>query len=227
MQPPGKRVVVWRGYPHCRPRPGQSLPGTFSQSKLAVPDPPLNPQPVTEIAAHLAERLERVGCDYALGGAVALSCWTEPRGTVDVDVSLFLPIDDLTQTIEVFHKIGVEFTEQSSRESLATHGFCRVEFLERRLDVFLPIADIYQAAKSRRQQMPIGGRQVYVWDAESLCVFKMIFFRRKDLADVESILRSQPKLEKAWIEDQLRAMYGAADPRLARWKEIVADCHSS
>jgi hypothetical protein len=32
-----------------------------------------------------------------------------------------------------------------------------------------------------------GECHAYVWDAETLCVFKMTFFRRKDLADVEAV----------------------------------------
>jgi hypothetical protein len=72
--------------------------------------------------------------------------------------------------------------------------------------------------------MPLGAREAYVWDAETLCVFKMMFFRRKDLADVEAILRSQgPALDHDWVEQQLLAMYGQRDPRISQWRELVAE----
>jgi hypothetical protein len=42
-----------------------------------------------EIAEQLAAALDDAGCEYAIGGALALGCWTTPRGTVDVDVPLW------------------------------------------------------------------------------------------------------------------------------------------
>ena len=63
-----------------------------------------------------------------------------------------------------------------------------------------------------------------VWDAESLAVFKMMFFRRKDLADVEQILRTQgAQFDRLWVREQLAGMYGAGDPRLAAWDELAHD----
>jgi len=187
-----------------------------------VPEP--NPLSVAEVAAQLAERLEGIGCDYAIGGAIALACWAEPRGTVDVDVSFYLPIKELGKSLAVLHAIGAEFSETNVRESLAEHGFCGVKFLERRLDVFLPIAAIYEAARPRRKKMSVGNRQVMVWDAETLCVFKMMFFRRKDMADVEAILHAQTEnFDFSWVEQQLIEMYGNRDPRVSQWHELVEE----
>lgn len=70
----------------------------------------------------------------------------------------------------------------------------------------------------------MGGTEVYIWDAETLCVFKMMFFRRKDLADVESILQSQREnLDRAWIEERLIEMFGERNRRVSQWRELVAE----
>jgi hypothetical protein len=172
----------------------------------------------------LAERLTAAGCDYAFGGAIALGYCSEPRGTVDVDVSLYLPVEDVTPTVNVLRQVGGKFEEEQVRRSLAEHGFCRIEFLGRRLDVFLPIAAIYEAARPRRKCVAMGGGEAYIWDAETLCVFKMMFFRRKDLADLDSVLRAQgAALDRDWVEEQLLSMYGPRDPRIASWRELCAD----
>lgn len=193
-----------------------------------MPEQKPDPLPVADIAAQLAQKLESVGCEYAIGGAVALACWAEPRGTVDLDVSLYLPIDRVGDTVVILQQIGAMFSEPTVRQSLEEHGFCSVRFLGRRLDVFLPIAAIYEAARPRRKDMLIANWWVKVWDAETLCVFKMMFFRRKDLADVESILRTQGKqLDTAWVEKHLVEMYGARDPRVSEWREIVGQCLGS
>lgn len=44
-----------------------------------------------QIALDLAAALEAAHCEYAIGGAIALGYWAQPRGTLDVDVTLFLP----------------------------------------------------------------------------------------------------------------------------------------
>jgi len=63
-----------------------------------------------------------------------------------------------------------------------------------------------------------------IWDAETLAVFKMMFFRRKVLADVEQILRAQgPGFDRAWVRERLAEMYGLRDPRLAAWDTLVQE----
>ncbi|NLS97376.1 MAG: hypothetical protein GXX96_34995 [Planctomycetaceae bacterium] len=57
-----------------------------------------------------------------------------------------------------------------------------------------------------------------------MTVFKMMFFRRKDVADVEQILRTQgAQLDRTWVRNQLADMYGARDPRLAAWEDLVRE----
>ena len=93
-----------------------------------------------------------------------------------------------------------------------------------RVDVFLPTIPFYEAARARRKQLELGGQPILAWDAETLAVFKLIFFRRKDLADVEQILRTQgAQFDRSWVRKHLAGMYGAGDPRLSAWDELVRD----
>lgn len=63
-----------------------------------------------------------------------------------------------------------------------------------------------------------------VWDAESLTVFKMMFFREKDLVDIKQILRTQGEaFDRGWVREQLEETFGRRDPRVARWNEIVQE----
>jgi hypothetical protein len=176
-----------------------------------------------QVAEELAARLEAAGCEYALGGAIALGFWAEARGTLDVDVTLYLPLDDSTGCTQMLKEIGCEFDQKRTLDMLKQHNFCQVSLLGIRLDVFLPMSSFYDAAKARRRKVPIGNRQGYIWDAETLCVFKMMFFRQKDLVDIQSILRSQgTSLDRSWIEKSLLELYGSRDPRITRWREFTA-----
>jgi hypothetical protein len=177
-----------------------------------------------EVAEDLAAALDAAGCEYAIGGALALGCWTTPRGTIDVDVTLFFAPDDFDQYLDVLNGIGAEFSWLDARQQLKDNGYCRIRYRGRVLDVFQPISVFYAVAKERRAEVEFKTRSVKVWDAETLCVFKMMFFRRKDLADVEQLLRAQgDDLDVAWIDAQIETMFGKRDPRLSTWREIVAE----
>jgi len=55
-------------------------------------------------------------------------------------------------------------------------------------------------------------------------VFKLMFFRRKDLADVEQIPRTQGAgFDHAWVRERLAEMYGSLDPRLSEWDALVQE----
>ena len=174
------------------------------------------------VAAKLAEQLEARGQEYALGGAIALGYWGVPRGTVDVDVTVFLPPERPSDCVWLLQEIGCEFSAAAAANSLREHGLCRATFAGLDVDVFVPLVPFYGTARARRKRVELAGRPVLVWDAESLAVFKLMFFRRKDLADVEQILATQgPVFDRPWVREQLVAMYGLRDPRLAAWDELV------
>jgi hypothetical protein len=176
-----------------------------------------------QVAEELAARLDAAGCEYALGGAIALGFWAEARGTLDVDVTLYLSLDDSAGCLQLLEKIGCKVDRTRALAMLQEHNFCQVQLLGIRLDVFLPMSSFYEAAKARRREVPIGNRCAYIWDAETLCVFKMMFFRQKDLVDIQSVLRSQgASLDRAWVEESLLALYGSRGPRITRWRELAA-----
>jgi hypothetical protein len=71
-----------------------------------VPERADKPIGAVEVAQQLAAELDDAGCEYALGGAIALGIWAEPRGTLDVDVTLFLTPDQPTACVRLLQKIG-------------------------------------------------------------------------------------------------------------------------
>ena len=188
---------------------------------MSAPEPSSN---AVAVARAVAERLESQGQEYALGGAIALGYWGLPRSTVDVDVTLFLPPDRPTECVWLLQEIGCQVTTEKALESLREDGFCRVTHSGLDIDVFLPIVPFYEAARARRKRVPLAGRHVAIWDAETLTVFKMMFFRRKDLADVEQILLLQgAALDRAWVRERLVEIYGSLDPRLSEWDSLVRE----
>ena len=156
-----------------------------------MPDSSNQPTDTVEVARQIAAALDAAGCEYALGGALALGFWSEPRSTLDVDLTLFILPSEPSRCVRLLQNIGCSVRANEAIQSLSEHGFCQVEFGTRRIDVFLPIIPFYEHARLRRRQVMLGGQPIMIWDAETLCVFKMMFFRRKDVADAEQLLRVQ------------------------------------
>ncbi|HUE73522.1 MAG TPA: hypothetical protein VMP01_21780 [Pirellulaceae bacterium] len=182
---------------------------------------PLN---VAVTAQKVAAELEARGYDYALGGAIALGFWANPRGTLDVDFTIFIPVERASECVRLLQQIGCQFSASKALTMLREHGLCHVELDKVPLDVFLPGIDFYDAARPRRRKMLLGSREVMAWDAEPLIVFKMMFFRPQDLVDIAAILSQQgPALDRAWVRDQLVEIFGQRDLRIARWDELAGE----
>ena len=189
-----------------------------------MPDKPKAALDPAQVAEQIAQAIEATGCEYGIGGAIALGYWGQPRGTLDVDVTLFLPADQPTSCVRLLQSIGCTVQADRAIRSLTEHGFCQVEFKGLRVDIFLPTVPFYEHARQRRRPVTLGSHSVMIWDAETLCVFKMMFFRRKDLADLEQLLRTQGnQLDRDWVLRQLTEMYGPNDPRISQWQELVRE----
>ncbi|HEY2412932.1 MAG TPA: hypothetical protein VGI40_11850 [Pirellulaceae bacterium] len=176
------------------------------------------------VAAQLAEALEKRGTEYALGGAIALGYWGRPRGTLDVDLTLFLAKDKPSEVVWELQEIGCTVGAASAVASILEHGFCTALFDSVKVDVFVPLIPFYDVAKARRKRKLLGNQPVMVWDAETLAVFKMMFFRPRDWVDLLDIMTQQgADFDRGWVRDRLLDIYGSRDPRVAKWDELVLE----
>ena len=93
-----------------------------------MPEEASHPINAVTVAGQLAKQLQAQGQEYALGGAIALGYWSTPRGTVDVDVTLYVPLEQPSETVWLLQEIGCELSPAEAVESLREHGFCRAKF---------------------------------------------------------------------------------------------------
>jgi len=93
------------------------------------------PIDVAQASRELPAALERRGIDYAFGGAIALVFWSEPRGTPDVDITLFLPRDQPTACVHSLQQLGCEVNATQAIASLEEHGFCQASYKGVRVDL--------------------------------------------------------------------------------------------
>ena len=184
-----------------------------------------------EVAREIADVLERRRLRYAIGGALALGFYAPPRATLDVDVNIFVsPIRNLRSALDALGEVG--FVAERDERSLATQAREEGQFRGKveglRVDVFVPAIRYYRELEKRRRRVSLLGRPLWILAAEDLVVLKMMFFRRKDLADVEAVLRDAGStLDRAWIRRKLVRLVGRGNDRVREWDEIRREVEST
>ena len=179
------------------------------------------------LARRLADALEAEGLSYAIGGALALGHYTPPRATVDVDLNVFIAVPgEIDALLGCLRTCGFEPDEASAVERTAIEdGQFRGRIHGMRVDVFVPALDLYASLERGRRHVSFVGRPGWIVGPEDLATLKMLFFRRKDLADVEALVRAQGSaLDQTAVRARLVEMMGEEDERVREWDAIVADC---
>ncbi|MGH7924612.1 MAG: hypothetical protein ACREQH_08490 [Candidatus Binatus sp.] len=92
------------------------------------------------------------------------------------------------------------------------------------MDVFVSTVPFYKELKRRRRNAVLLGRALKILAAEDLMVLKLMFFRRKDLADAEAVLRDQgPALNRREVRERLVNLVGEGDERVRAWDELASE----
>lgn len=177
-----------------------------------------------ELARRLSDVLEVAGVPHAIGGALALGVWGFPRATNDVDLDIFVGPDELASVLEVLLHGGFTVDVDAALESARTRGDFKLWWQEMRIDVFVASLPFYDSVRQRIRRAPLGGRPAWFISPEDLAVFKMLFFRTKDILDLERLIAFMgASFDRVYVRDRLIELVGLDDERIARWERILGD----
>ncbi len=164
------------------------------------------------VAVHVA--LRDAGVAHAFGGAIALAFWTlEPRGTRDLDVNVFVPANDAARVLARFPD-GVAIPPDAA-QVIARDGQMRLWWDDTPLDLFFDYAPVHADAARHARTVPFAGTEIPVLGPVELAVFKAMFDRTKDWADIEAMLAAGT-VSSDDIARGLRPMLSAEDHRWTR-----------
>jgi hypothetical protein len=91
-----------------------------------------------------------------------------------------------------------------------------------RIDVFLPsIPFSGEAERTRVRVTDAKGWSGWFLAAEAVVVFKLLFFRGKDLVDIERLVAVRPELDRPYVRRWIVEMMGEDDERVQKWDEMV------
>ncbi|MFT7625924.1 MAG: hypothetical protein ACI9WU_005116, partial [Myxococcota bacterium] len=137
-----------------------------------------------EVALHIASTLHSSGIDYAIGGALALNLWGPARGTRDVDINLFIQASALGDAFEALELAGVILDRDKCLRRSKREGMFVGDYNGMRIDVFVPSIEFSWVAAASRVTVQTDYGPIDFLSAEALAVFKLLFFRPKDIVDL-------------------------------------------
>jgi hypothetical protein len=162
----------------------------------------------------LHRALEKAGVPHAFGGAIALAyCTLHARGTIDIDVNVFVPASDPKAALAALPDAIAQ--PDGLPEEIARDGQARLWWDEMPVDLFFDYAPIHAQAAAHARGVPFDGAEILVLGPIELVVFKVMFDRAQDWVDVDAVLEAgtvDPEAVHAALEELLEP----DDPRFER-----------
>jgi hypothetical protein len=139
------------------------------------------------IAVHLC--LAEAGLPHAIGGAVALGIYAEPRPTVDIDVNVFVAAE---------------------REPAVHAALAAVDDPagEHPVHLFFSDDELHEAMRGAVREAALAGETIPLVAPEHLAVRKALIGREKDWTDIAAIVAAVEDFDTAEVERWLRELGG-------------------
>jgi hypothetical protein len=158
-----------------------------------------------ELLFAVHDALDRADIPHAVGGAIALAyCTLDPRGTRDLDFNVFVGPE---RAREVFAALpeGVEVSGDRL-ERLERDGQVRLKAGITPVDLFLSVLPFHDHVAEHIRQVPFEGRTIPILSCTALVVFKAMFDRTQDWADIEAMVEAQTfdaAEASHWVQEML------------------------
>ena len=180
-----------------------------------------------DVALLLSEALKEQDLECAIGGSLALSIWSTPRASMDVDMNVFArskeQVDRMFRCLEQLNAvyqpkthsgdtISVQAARHKSTKDHIVH--CRVRNID--CDIFLNHTAVQDASNRRKKAITIRKKSVNFIDAESIACHKLIWSREKDVLDLDMLFGSYFACGASLDVDYIRTLLAA---------ELIDDSH--
>ena len=165
------------------------------------------------------DSLTTAGLAHAFGGAIALAyCTSEPRGTRDLDVNIFTDVSNAEKALAALpEQVSVTAADIAT---VTREGQERLWWGDTPIDVFLNNHPLHDTVAAGVAWVPLQDREIPVLDCASLVVFKALFNRTRDWADIEAVAETSPRdIDRA--ADTIADLVGAEDTIYKRLSSLA------
>jgi hypothetical protein len=161
---------------------------------------------LSELLIAVHDSLERAGIPHAVGGAIALGyCTLDPRGTRDVDFNIFVGTERAREVLAALPD-NVEVSGERL-ERLERDGQVRLRSGATPVDLFLNVLPFHEHVARHIRRVPFEGRTIPILSCTALAVFKAMFDRTQDWADIEAMVEAR-SFDAEEASDWIRQMLG-------------------
>lgn len=164
------------------------------------------------------QALSDAGIPHAFGGALALAwCTGQARGTVDVDVNVFVAPERAPEVLAALPP-EISWTEDDVAV-ISRDGQTRLRWDATPIDLFFNTTDFHERASARTRWEPFQGDELPFLECSDLAVFKVFFNRTRDWADLEE-MREAGTLDVESVLGAVTHYLGPDDERVNRLREL-------
>jgi hypothetical protein len=154
------------------------------------------------------------GIPHAFGGALALAwCTQRARGTIDIDINIFVSVDRVTELLEALP--AAISKSHAERELLVRDGQARLWWDDTPIDVFLNTTEFHEQVALRVRHEEFAGMPIPFLACSDVAVFKAFFNRTKDWADLEE-MATAGTIDLDRVVGVISRYLGPDDPRVTR-----------
>lgn len=183
-------------------------------------EPPADGISFPDKVVAIARALSAAKVPYAIGGAIALNYYTEPRATADVDINVFIGTDRWPEVKAALGEIEVDV--ETDEKALTRDGQVRLWWDRNAVDLFFSYDPFHDEMEGATRRVPFGKARIPILAPEHLLVCKAMFDRPKDWLDIEAMLAFVEPLDLDAIRSWLTRMVGPEDERLEKLETLIA-----
>lgn len=169
----------------------------------------------------IAQTLEHARIPYAFGGAIALAYYAAPRGTEDIDVNVFLRIEEAGTCFQALERLGIG--SPAADRDVHDHQVI-LSWGQTPIHLFFSYDPFHASCKTRVRQVPFADGEIWILSAEDITIFKVIYDRPKDRAEVREVLLCMgERMDVAYTIGWLERILGSKDARVTRFRGAAAE----
>lgn len=173
----------------------------------------------------IARGLDSRGIPYMVIGGQAVLLYGEPRLTRDIDITLGIGPERLTEVLDLQSRWGWQVLADSPAEFVQRTMVlpCQEPSSGIRVDFIFSLSAYEKQAISHVRRVHIGNVEVRFASVEDLIIHKIVAGRARDLEDVRSILLKNPNVDvvylRRWLQEFDASLSEAFERRLEDlWK---------
>lgn len=178
-------------------------------------------QTLDQFYNNLVNLLEETKSDYVIIGGLAVSVIGEPRTTLDIDLILSIPENDIQLFLKHIIDKGFELNMQKELKRIEHTGTFRFSMGFFHADIILASSTFENSVFKRRKKIKLVNKNAYFPSPEDLIILKIMVGREKDMLDVKSIVtRHKNKLDRKYLEKWTQTISDEAQD-MAIWNRLT------